>query len=242
MEEPSQEFTYRIQKAAENTADEAFVYIVEKSQKLVGTPKWQYYLELVTKFKGDARQGHHSSEIKIVELRALAKLHDEFVPLSFPELPKGALKTLENFVKRIGWDTVYQEIPFRSKDIEPGIKSNARCNFATKTISIVPTAENAYAFQLLAHELGHALMHEKELKLPKVQREFEAESFSYIICSSFGVYCEEFTTGHLALIGEVQQNIPHLKDSKRKVLSASSFVISLLAEEIENGKEDNLIL
>lgn len=58
--------------------------------------------------------------------------------------------------------------------------------------------ESTQKLSTLSHELGHALIHAKDSKKSTFQKEFEADAFSIMLCTEFGIELTESRKKHLA--------------------------------------------
>ena len=75
----------------------------------------------------------------------------------------------------------------------------------------------------LVHEIAHACLHSRSAggeKLSREQKEIEAESIAYIICSHFGLDTGEYSFGYLAGYSSTR-DLPELRDSMERIRSAS---------------------
>ena len=68
-------------------------------------------------------------------------------------------------------------------------------------IGIAVDLDSAERFAVLAHELAHEWMHDKEQRqsLPKTVRETEAEAVAYVVCRSFGLDCSTRSSDYIQM-------------------------------------------
>lgn len=84
---------------------------------------------------------------------------------------QGALTAL---VQANGWQVAYTD------DLEG---AEGLCQYDTKTISL----PNGTGTATLIHEIGHMLLHEDQREMPRDDKETEAESVSFVVCTHFGL-------------------------------------------------------
>lgn len=96
-------------------------------------------------------------------------------------------------------------------------------------IHISPALEDTARLSTLAHELGHAVMHNTQPELSAVEMEFQADAFSIMLHQELGLEVSEDTKGHLAHVfnemkkeveSEAIKNALAESDKKNYVLSS----------------------
>ncbi len=91
----------------------------------------------------------------------------------------------------LGFDVVVRDL--RS------ISLRGQCVFsAPPRIEINDRLESTQKLSTLSHELGHAIVHKERPKSSESQKEFEADAFSIMLCSSYGIELTESRKEHLA--------------------------------------------
>lgn len=60
-------------------------------------------------------------------------------------------------------------------------------NYAERTVSVRPDVDPAQAAYVLAHELGHIRARHDEREISRPQRETEADSIAYVVCTALGL-------------------------------------------------------
>lgn len=109
------------------------------------------------------------------------------------------------------------------------------CQYEEKQILINQDLEERHAFKTMIHECAHALLHsfEKPCLTPyesllierKDLREIEAESVSYVVCTTLGVECSEYSFRYVARWKQ-QENF--LEESLERIAKVSQLMISAL--------------
>lgn len=78
---------------------------------------------------------------------------------------------------------------------------NGRCIYEARLIEIEPSNDPAQQAKTLAHEIGHALMHDPEvapLGMPTALMEIEAESVAFSVMDALGVDSTDYSLGYVA--------------------------------------------
>jgi antirestriction protein ArdC len=104
---------------------------------------------------------------------------------------------------------------------------NGYCSQSEKRIVIEARNDEVQQVKTLAHELGHALLHEEGNDLPREQKEIEAESVAYIVSQSLGIDSGEYSFGYLTSWGHGDPDAveKQLKDSGQRIQKAAHRII-----------------
>ncbi len=149
-----------------------------------------------------------------------------------PELPSMAgdpgefLTHLEAIVRGKKIELVYQEIPGGALGQSHGGK-----------ITIETDLSNVEKFAVLAHELGHEMLHhgERREETDKVIRETEAEAVSYVVCRSIGLDCSSHSSDYIQMYQGDEETLMRSLEHVRTV--ASGIIIALenfQSEEVQH--------
>lgn len=109
-----------------------------------------------------------------------------------------------------------------------------RCLYSLQTIEISASLEEAHAFKTMIHECAHALLHafpflpegsfEQLLQERQELREIEAESVSFVVCSSLGLDSSEYSFQYIAgWKGQsdfFQESLVRIAETSRRILQA----------------------
>ena len=76
---------------------------------------------------------------------------------------------------------------------------NGDCNHALRRIRIEVRNGQSHQVKTLAHELGHAVLHQERAGLSREQAELEAESVAYVVCAGLDIDSSEYSFGYLAV-------------------------------------------
>ena len=96
------------------------------------------------------------------------------------DTPAGAWDALSALVERDGYRL--------TAETEDG-ETRGHTNFTTRTVNVDPRYELAERMHILVHELGHVRCdHEGRRDVSRAQRETEAESVAFIVCTVLGLH------------------------------------------------------
>jgi predicted small secreted protein len=102
------------------------------------------------------------------------------------------------------------------------------CTYALRRIRIAAAASPAQAVKTLAHELGHALLHEHVEDRPLA--ELEAESIAYVVCQHLGLDTERYSFGYVTTwAGGADAAIRSIKRSCARIGETSRMIIEMAA-------------
>ncbi len=104
--------------------------------------------------------------------------------------PNGAWAALESFARSIDYTVT----------TEPTGEANGWCRHSDKVIAVKDTNDEAMQVKTLAHELGHALMHEGGVAelAGRALKELEAESVAFVVCRALGLDSGDYSFGYVA--------------------------------------------
>ena len=126
-------------------------------------------------------------------------------------------------------------------------EANGDCSHKLKVIRIRDDLSPAQTAKTMAHELGHAMMHENVdgYRADRGLMEMEAESVAYLVCGSLGLDTTEYSLGYVASWasggGRIsnQALLKRLKSQTRRIQSTSSQIIKGLEKAIEDQTLDD---
>jgi hypothetical protein len=107
-------------------------------------------------------------------------------PLVGPD-PSGCYRRLERAARSFGF-TVQREL------LDGGVRGD--CNHARRRIRVADGLEGAQQVKTLAHELAHALLHERWED--RSVAELEAESTAFVVCRALGIDSGGYSFGYVA--------------------------------------------
>ena len=89
----------------------------------------------------------------------------------------------------------------------------------------------------LAHEIGHALLHDPEVpatkELTRGLMELEAESTAYVICTALGMDTSDYSFGYVAgWAGGAPEAIQDIKASTSRIQKAATAVLKVFEAEM----------
>ena len=82
----------------------------------------------------------------------------------------------------------------------------------------------------LAHELGHAILHEQYDNRPLA--ELEAESVAFIVCANHGINSDDYTFGYVAnWVGGTHEALDAIKASGARIQRAADQILTAMSGE-----------
>jgi hypothetical protein len=142
--------------------------------------------------------------------------------------PDGLFATLTKFAGGIGFRV---ELP---EALESG--ANGDTTHALGRIRVVASNSEAQQAKTLAHEIGHALLHDPESpaikELTRGLMELEAESMAYVICRALGMNTGDYSFGYVVgWAGGAHEAMQGIKASTSRIQRATSAVLGCLELE-----------
>ena len=105
---------------------------------------------------------------------------------------------------------------------------NGDCDHGLRRIRVEVRNDPRQQVKTLAHELGHAILHEEREALPRERAELEAESVAYIVCDDLGIDSSHYSFGYLAVWAGG-------RDGARRAISESAERVQRAARLILDG-------
>jgi len=142
--------------------------------------------------------------------------------------PEGVFAKLIEFVDQIGYRVE------RPASLESG--ANGDTDHREGRIRVVKSNAEAQQVKTLAHEIGHALLHDPELvttrELTRGLKELEAESVAYVTCRALGLETGEYSFGYvLGWAGGREEALQGIKASTRRIQRAAAAVLKTFEVE-----------
>jgi hypothetical protein len=185
--------------------------------------------------KDDGLEGEKTSEIrgwKMVPVFDISQTEGEDLPDVVSKLeglaPEGVFEKLTVFAESIGFRVE------RPESLESG--ANGDTTHSEGRIRVVASNSEAQQAKTLAHEIGHALLHDPESPATKdVARglkELEAESAAYVICTTLGIDSSDYSFGYVAgWAGGGPEAIQGIKESATRIQKAATAVLKTFEVE-----------
>lgn len=123
-----------------------------------------------------------------------------------------------------------QELGFTVEDSADLGTANGDCSHDLHRIRVLSTTSPIQRVKTLAHELGHALLHEHFDSRPVA--ELEAESVAYVVCANLGINTDDYSFGYVtnwARGGD--EAIAAIKASGTRIQSAADRILSAIGDE-----------
>jgi hypothetical protein len=180
--------------------------------------------------KDDGPEGEKTSEIrgfKLVPVFDVSQTEGPDLPDVVSKLsgvaPEGVFATLTEFAESIGFRVE------RPESLESG--ANGETIHAQGRIRVASGNSEAQQAKTLAHEIGHALLHDPEVATTKYSarglKELEAESTAYVICSALGMETGDYSFGYVAgWAGGAPEALQGIKASTGRIQRAAAAVLT----------------
>ena len=107
------------------------------------------------------------------------------------------------------------------------------CNFTQKKIIIKEGMSEAQTLKTAFHETAHARIHAGDTDKSREQKEVEAESIAYVVCSHFGLDTSDYSFGYVATWAG-RQDINILKQSMQTISQTAKAIIT----DVERAMEE----
>ncbi|MHB8334199.1 MAG: ImmA/IrrE family metallo-endopeptidase, partial [Acidimicrobiales bacterium] len=142
--------------------------------------------------------------------------------------PDGVFEKLTVFAESIGFRVE------RPESLDSG--ANGDTSHSEGRIRVVASNSEAQQTKTLAHEIGHALLHDPESAttkdLTRGLKELEAESIAYVICTALGMDTSDYSFGYVAgWAGGGPEAIAGVKESAGRIQKASTAVLKTFEVE-----------
>lgn len=117
-----------------------------------------------------------------------------------PKLASELTDSVENFTELFDKLTSLSPVPVGFEEIKTGAKGYF--SHDEKRIAIKEGMAEQQTIKTLIHEIGHAILHDRETgeekEADKNTREVQAESIAYVVCSSLGLDTSDYSFGYVA--------------------------------------------
>jgi hypothetical protein len=194
--------------------------------------------------RDDVSEGEDVSEIrgfKLVPVFDISQTEGPDLPDVMNKLEglalEGVFDRLTEFAHSIGFRVE------RPESLDSG--ANGDTTHASGLIRVVSSNSEAQQAKTLAHEIGHALLHDPETvttkDLTRGLKELEAESTAYVICTALGMDTSDYSFGYvLGWTGGAPDAIEGIKVSTGRIQRAATAVLKTFevdepTAEVANG-------
>jgi antirestriction protein ArdC len=139
--------------------------------------------------------------------------------------PLGSYDLLREAADSLGYTVKAEQLPG---------EINGDCNVNTRTIRVECRNDGRQQVKTLAHELGHAVLHDGFDGTREVA-ELEAESVAFIVCATLGISTDEYSFGYVAIwSGGGDEAIAAIKTSGSRIQTAAETILAKL-EAVNTG-------
>jgi hypothetical protein len=142
--------------------------------------------------------------------------------------PEGVFVKLTEFAQGIGFRVE------RPQSLDSG--ANGDTSHSEGRIRVVSSNSEAQQAKTLAHEIGHALLHDPGVEatkdLERGLKELEAESTAYVICTALGMDTSDYSFGYVAgWAGGAPEALQGIKASTGRIQKAATAVLKTFEVE-----------
>ena len=193
----------------------------------------------------DVAEGDRTSEIrgfKLVPVFDISQTEGRELPDVVSRLeglaPEGVFNTLVEFAQNLGFHVE------RPQSLESG--ANGDTTHSLGRIRVVASNSEAQQVKTLAHEIGHALLHDPEVpatnELTRGLKELEAESTAYVICTALEMDTSDYSFGYVAVwAGGALEAIQSIKESTSRIHNAAVAVLRNFELEVPAVVSEQLV-
>ena len=114
-------------------------------------------------------------------------------------------------------------------------KANGFYHLESRDIHIRDDLSELQTIKTAIHEIAHCFLHDKEegtdIDRNRREKEVEAESVAYTVCSYFGLDTSEYSFGYIAGWAS-NKSVPELKDCMNQIKQTAGTIIDLIETEL----------
>lgn len=165
----------------------------------------------------------------------------KFRPVSVFDVSQTEGKPLPEIITELTGDVSrYEQLLYAARQAAPypieigAVEGSAKgwCNFTQEKIIIKEGMSEAQTLKTAFHETAHARIHSDSDK-SREQKEVEAESIAYVVCSHFGLDTSDYSFGYVATWAG-RQDINLLKQSLQTISQTAKAIIT----DVERAMEE----
>lgn len=166
----------------------------------------------------------------------------KFRPVSVFDVSQTEGKPLPEIISELTGDVSrYEQLLDAARQAAPypieigAVEGSAKgwCNYAQEKIVIKEGMSEAQTLKTAFHETAHARIHGGDTDKSREQKEVEAESIAYVVCSHFGLDTSDYTFGYVATWAG-RQDINLLKQSMQTISQTAKSIIT----DVERAMEE----
>jgi hypothetical protein len=120
---------------------------------------------------------------------------------------------------------VAQGLGYTVEDADLGGEVNGDTTYSLHRIRVELANAPAQRAKTLAHELGHAILHEDAKHMERELVELEAESVAYVVCQSFGLETGDYSFGYVAGWAGAEKAQELILESAKRIQSAAKTIV-----------------
>ena len=165
----------------------------------------------------------------------------KFRPVSVFDVSQTEGKPLPQIITELTGDVSrYEQLLNAARQAAPypieigAVEGSAKgwCNFTQEKIIIKEGMSEAQTLKTAFHETAHARIHGGDTDKSREQKEVEAESIAYVVCSHFGLDTSDYTFGYVATWAG-RQDINLLKQSMQTISQTAKAIITDVERAME---------
>jgi len=148
------------------------------------------------------------------------------VPYLVGDGPEGLWDVIAELVTEAGFEIIRQALPGSVR---------GETSYTNRTVTVRDDLSAAEAAHILTHELGHITADHEHREISWAQRETEADSIAYVVCSGLGVDVHDKATFYVAQWSKGDSAV--LEESVAVIHQAASSILTRLEAPSANDQE-----
>lgn len=169
----------------------------------------------------------------------------KFRPVPVFDVSQTEGKPLPQIISELTGDvSLYEQLLNAARQAAPypieigSVEGSAKgwCNFTQEKIIIKEGMSEAQTLKTAFHETAHARIHAGDTDKSREQKEVEAESIAYVVCSHFGLDTSDYSFGYVATWAG-RQDINLLKQSMQTISQTAKSIITDVERAMEEPEQ-----
>ncbi len=125
-------------------------------------------------------------------------------------------------------------VTLRARETDDNARAQGWCYTHTgEIVTITGETSQAQQFHVLVHEIAHAILHGEDDHHGRPEREIEAESTAYVVCTALGLATDGFAVPYLASWGGPKGKELILESAERIDGAAQRILATLIDEDAQ---------
>ncbi|MBR4456388.1 MAG: ImmA/IrrE family metallo-endopeptidase [Solobacterium sp.] len=174
-----------------------------------------------------AEEAADSMRFRVISVFDISQTEGEPLPVYMNDTFSGSVAEYSDFLSQL---IQVSPVPVHFHSLTGNVHGFYRPS--DETISIREGMSQLQTIKTLAHEIAHALLHNRQCGgdlLSRRQKEIEAESIAYILCSHYGLDTSDYSFAYIAGYSSSRE-LPELQASMSRIHFASRLLIRQMDE------------